>query len=272
MIKKIEHFNLKHISESGQCFRMNLIAGNEYGLVAYGKYLKLTQVDEEHVEFHCNEEEYKTIWTEYFDLSYDYKKIYMKLQSEDDIFLKEASSFGSGIRILKQEPYEALISFIISQNKNIPAIKSSIEKISKRYGNEIKVEETGEIYYSFPTPSAIAAATHEELRLAGLGYRDDYLIKTSQAIVDGLINLDELVHATHDHAVMELLKLHGVGIKVANCASLYGLHHIDAFPIDTWIKKILKEIYDNKFQVEKYEGYAGIVQQYMFYYMRNRSN
>lgn len=272
LIIKNKQLNLKHIAESGQCFRMNLL-GTEadgtvsYGVIAYGKFLKLTQLDEETVLFHCSEEEFQHIWNDYFDLEYDYNFIVEQLQAGDDSFLKSASEYGCGLRILKQEPFEALISFIISQNKNIPAIKSTIEKLSKAYGEEIVTEDG--IYYSFPTPRALADATKEDLRKTGLGYRDEYILRTSKAVAEKEIILEDLVTISHEESVEKLLSLHGVGIKVATCMSLYGLHHIEAFPIDTWIKRILTEIYSNEFNLALYEGYAGIVQQYMFYYMRD---
>ena len=268
MIKKIEHFNLKHIAESGQCFRMNPLNDKSYGIVAFNRFLKVTQIDEERVEFHCKEEEFNEIWKDYFHLDYDYKGIVEGLRKGDDIFLQEAVNYGGGLRILKQEPFEALISFIISQNKNIPAIKSSIERLSALYGDKIEAE--GNVYYTFPTPERLALAEKDVLRTTGLGYRDEYIINTSKAIINKEIDLNELIGMTHKEAVNALLTLHGVGVKVANCVSLYGLHHIDAFPIDLWIKRILKEIYNDNFQLELYEGYAGIVQQYMFYYMRNK--
>lgn len=270
MIKQYENFNLKHIAESGQCFRMNPLDEISFGIVSYGKFLKLTQIEEDKVDFDCSEEDFNNIWLDYFDLDYDYKSIVTKLQTDEDDFLRKASEYGYGLRILKQEPFEALISFIISQNKNIPAIKSSIERLSKMYGEEIHVPGSDSIYYTFPSPEKLANASNEDLRKTGLGYRDEYIIRTSRAVANGDIDLNALKHVGHSDAVEALLTLHGVGIKVANCASLYGLHYIDAFPIDTWIKRILNEIYDNKFDIKKYDGYAGIVQQYMFYYMRNR--
>ncbi len=248
---------------------MNPIENNTYYLIAHGRYLELTQIDESTVEFRCSEEEFHQVWKEYFDLTYDYKKIVENLINGDDDFLKKAVGYGRGIRILKQEPFEALISFIISQNKNIPAIKSCIEAICRQYGErKINKDFDGTEYYAFPTPEALAKAKCEELRQCKTGYRDQYIIRAAQAVAGGALDLDSLIKCSHEEAVEALQSIHGVGIKVANCVSLYGLHHIEAFPVDVWIKRILKDIYQDKFDLNAYQGYAGIVQQYMFYYIR----
>jgi N-glycosylase/DNA lyase len=240
-----------------------------YEMIAYGKYLELEQVDKDQVELFCSEEEYHEIWEEYFDLSYDYESIVNTLIEGEDPFLKEAAAYGRGIRILKQEPFEAMISFIISQNKNIPAIRSGIEAICARYGERIVIsEKSGKDYYAFPTPDALAKADKEELRRLKMGYRDEYIISAAKAVQKGEINLEYLKQIGFDEAVKALKGVHGIGDKVANCISLYGLHHIEGFPVDVWIKRVIDEIYHNKFEKEQYFGYAGIVQQYMFYYMR----
>ncbi|NLK26903.1 MAG: 8-oxoguanine DNA glycosylase [Clostridiales bacterium] len=270
MIIHNENLNIEQIAESGQCFRMNPIEKNTYSLIAYGRYLELKQIDESTVEFRCSEEEFKQLWKEYFDLTFNYKKIVDGLINGSDDFLKKAAEYGRGIRILKQEPFEALISFIISQNKNIPAIKSCIEAICKQYGErKINKELGGAEYYIFPRPEVLAQARCEDLRQCKTGYRDQYIIRAAQAVASGKLDLDSLIKCSHEEAVETLKSIHGVGIKVANCVSLYGLHHIEAFPVDVWIKKILKEIYQDKFDLNAYHGFAGIVQQYMFYYIRS---
>jgi N-glycosylase/DNA lyase len=269
MIITSKNLNIEHIAESGQCFRMNRIDDTTYYVIAFGRYIELKQIDEDKVDISCSEKDYNQIWKEYFDLEYDYNKIVTSLTKGEDEFLKSAALFGGGLRILKQEPFEALISFIISQNKNIPAIKRSIEKICCKYGDPIYEDKGGKVYYSFPTPERLANAKREELRETGLGYRDEYIIRSSMSIFNGDIDLYQLRNTKYEEAIVELLKLHGVGVKVANCVSLYGLHHIEVFPIDVWIARILKEIYNDNFDLNLYSGYAGIVQQYMFYYMRN---
>lgn len=270
MIIKNKYFSIQQIADSGQCFRMKQLSENHYSLVAYERYLELIQRDEDTIELSCSEEEYKQIWEDYFDLEYDYDAIIHKLTTGDDKFLMEAAGYGKGIRILRQEPFEMLISFIISQNKNIPSIKQCINRICEKYGKPVPASNCKEIYYSFPTPEELAKAEKDDLRSMKLGYRDDYIISAAKAVADGDLILSDLKHCKQEEAVSALKKIHGVGDKVANCICLYGLHHIEAFPVDVWIKKVLKEIYHNNFQPEKYHGYAGIVQQYMFYYIRNR--
>lgn len=272
-----ENFNIKQIADSGQCFRMNRIGDKDgqltYGLVALGKYLELRQIGEHVVELSCSEEEYELIWKDYFDLEYDYGKIVDELLKGEDSFLKSAVEYGRGIRILKQEPFEATISFIISQNKNIPAIKNCIEGICKRYGERRISRECKDVeYYTFPSPAVLASAEKEDLRALKTGYRDEYIIKASQAIATGEVDFSKLCRDNFDDVIKELRKLHGVGEKVANCIALYGLHHVEGFPVDVWILKVLEKIYHNNFDKMKYHGYAGIIQQYMFYYIRYLSS
>lgn len=269
MIIENNNFILEHIASSGQCFRMNRLNDSEFSLIAGSKYLKLRQVDNKRVELSCDTEEYDKFWSEYFDLNYDYEEVVGKLLSGEDEFLRKAADYGYGLRILKQELFEILITFIISQRKSIPAIKRCVEELSVKFGEERKDAFTGSIYYTFPTAEALSKASKETLRETGLGYRDVYVRGTAAAVINGDININSLPNLTFEEAVKELMRLPGVGIKVANCVALYGLHQIDAFPIDVWIERILKDIYDNQFETDRYKGYAGIVQQYMFYYIRS---
>jgi N-glycosylase/DNA lyase len=248
---------------------MNLIENNKYSLIAYGRYLELNQIAEDTVELSCEEAEYNLIWKEYFDMNYDYDAIVQSLKSGSDDFLKSAAEYGRGIRILQQEPFEAMISFIISQNKNIPAIKNCIEAISKRYGERRNSEVCGGAeYYTFPAAEVLAKANKEALRELKTGYRDEYIIRAAQAVADGTVVFEELKKSSYDEIKKALKCIHGVGEKVANCITLYGLHRVEVFPVDVWIARVIKDIYQDNFAQELYEGYAGIIQQYMFYYMR----
>lgn len=265
-----ENFNIEQIAESGQCFRMNYLEEGRYSLIAFGKYLELYQVDEDVVELSCSEAEYEELWKNYFDLEYDYRHLTDKLMNGKDTFLRSAAEYGKGIRILRQDFFEMMISFILSQNKNIPAIKSSVEALCQKYGSQIEGAPGREgSYYAFPTPEQLAGATKEELRALKVGYRDEYILQASLAVVNGQLNLNDIRSYSYTEAFKALKQIHGIGEKVANCICLYGLHHIEVFPIDVWIKRILSEVYRNEFDLKLYEGHAGIIQQYMFYYMRS---
>lgn len=264
-----KNFDLKQIAESGQCFRMTKMEENKYCLIAYEKYLELKQLEEDQIELCCSREQFNQVWEDYFDLNYDYDAVVQNLINGSDRFLCDAAEFGKGIRILRQEPFEMMISYIISQNKNIPAIKNCIEAICRQYGEKKLHSDTNTVYYTFPTPETLASAQKEELRSLKTGYRDEYIIKASEAVINGEIDLSYLKNCNYEDAIRILKSVHGIGEKVANCICLYGLHHIDVFPIDVWIARIIKEVYQNNFNPQIYTGYAGIVQQYMFYYIRN---
>ena len=269
MIVEITPFDLKQIAESGQCFRMNRIDEEKYSLIAYNRYLELRQIDDKRIELSCDDDTYHKIWEAYFDLAYHYDEIVGQLLQGDDLFLKNAVKFGGGIRILRQEPFEVLVSFIISQNKNIPAIKNCIELLCQHYGECRWDQVTGKAYYTFPTPKTLSMAAPQDLRALKTGYRDKYIIQAARMVEEGVLHLEHLMKLDLNIAVEELKKIPGVGDKVANCVALFGLHHIEAFPVDVWIGRVLNDIYGDQFDVNQYQGYAGIVQQYMFYYMRN---
>lgn len=271
MIIRSKNFNLEHISESGQCFRMDRIGEGRYSLIAFGRYTELTQISADQVEIGCSPKEYKNIWNDYFDLDRDYSCIVDRLVRGEDELLKKAVARGWGIRIVRQEPFEALISFIISQNKNIPGIKKCIKMLSERFGEKkISARYGGLAYHAFPTPEALAAAEMKDLRKTGLGYRDAYVKEAALSVLSGDIDMKELAKRTHEEAGAELQRLKGVGDKVACCISLYGLHHLDAVPRDTWIKHVENDLYGGKFDWKEYKDYAGVIQQYIFYYIRQK--
>ena len=265
----LTEFNIKQIADSGQCFRMYEIAPNHYGIPSADRYVEVIQHSERVIEFLCNEDEFHQYWIRYFDLETDYTSIIDSIKSGNDSFLKNAVSYGHGIRILHQDPFETMVSFILSQNKNIPAIRQSVDGLCQMFGHQIATDSLGLPVYSFPTPDKLAGTDLALLRQLKAGYRDQYIVNAANAVMDGLLNLNELSHMPADVAKKELLKINGIGEKVANCILLFGLHHIDVYPIDVWIKRIIDEIYHGDFDPSQYAGYAGIVQQYQFYYMRN---
>lgn len=265
MIIKVQNFDIKQIAESGQCFRINRTINSKYTVVALNKVLIIEQLSKDTIEVDCTEEDWNNIWYEYFDLSFNYDKIIKGVLSSDDIFLINAVNFGSGIRILKQDLFETLVSFIISQRKNISAIKICIEKLCKTFGEKIVYKNTE--YYLFPKPENLYQATLEQLMETGLGYRAKYIKNLAISIVNKNINLNYIKTLDYNNAINKLLELYGVGIKVANCVALFGLHKIEAFPIDVWISRIIYQYYNGNFDANLYKGYAGIIQQYMFYYV-----
>lgn len=264
----IPDLSMRQISESGQCFRMNQIAENRYALVAFGRYLEVEQVNDEFL-FACTQEEYVGIWREYFDLDNDYGQ-YRNTVSEQDSYLAAATAFGSGIRILHQDVWEMLISFIISQQNNIKRIRKCIETLCERFGEKMYVVNGGDTenaaYYTFPDVQSLAGVSEAELRACNLGYRSRYIISTANSILHGDVDLEAVKKMDYRQAREELLKLCGVGEKVADCICLFGLHHMDAFPVDTHIRKAIDKHYPAGFPFEKYSGYAGVMQQYIFYY------
>lgn len=268
MIKKnIKDFELSQICNSGQCFRMNQLNENKYSIIAYELYLEIEQMGDE-LFFSCTDDDYELIWHNYFDLDTDYG--YVKgLIDRNDEYMMKAASFGSGIRILKQDIWEMIITFIISQQNNIPRIRKCVQLISEQFGEE-RYNFNHEKYYTFPRLEALAKLETSDLKNCNLGYRSRYIIGTAKAISNGIIDFRELIRIDYETAKKELMKLYGVGIKVAECICLFALHHVEAFPIDTHINDVLTRYYSDGFPFERYQGYAGIVQQYAFYYEVNK--
>lgn len=267
MIKvQTSDLSIQKISESGQCFRMSRIEGERYALVAFGRYLEMEQRGDELI-LSCTEEDYNDVWKQYFDMESDYGR-YRNAVPEQDDYLTKAAAFGCGIRILRQDVWEMLISFLISQQNNIKRIRKCIETLCERYGEKKSVESSAGsgIYYTFPDVETLARVSEEELRACNLGYRSRYIVGTSNSILKREVDLDALRDMDYIHAKSELLKLSGVGEKVADCICLFGLHHMDAFPVDTHIRKAMDTHYPSGFPFEQYAGYAGVMQQYIFYY------
>lgn len=260
-------FSIPQICESGQCFRLDPAGGDTYELIAGDRWLGIRAGEEETVLF-CTQEEYEEFWKRYFDLETDYQQ-YLDRISGDDLYLTEAARFGSGIRILRQDTWEMIITFILSQQNNIPRIKGLIRAVSEKYGQKMEAWD-GTLYDAFPTPGRLAEASEEELRALKLGYRSRYICGTARMITNGEVKLDELQNMGHPEARTELMRLPGIGGKVADCICLFALHQMDAFPVDTHIQKVLDARYGGKFPFDKYKGCAGVMQQYIFYYDLNR--
>ena len=262
MIQNLKNFDLKQIEESGQCFRMKMTDDSHAVVVARGKILEIRHVTGDTFEFDCSGEDFDNIWYDYFDLGTDYEAFISTIPKKD-LFLQKAAQAGRGIRILRQDPFETLITFIISQRKSIPAIKTSVERLCRICGNLIT-----DGIYAFPEAGALADLSESDLSSCALGYRAPYVRNAAEMVCRGGFDLSA-ASQLEDKALLERLKtLKGVGDKVANCVMLFAYHRTGAFPVDVWISRIVDEYYQGHFPLDRYEGYAGIMQQYMFYYRK----
>lgn len=276
VLENFKSFEPKHIFECGQCFRWNMQKDNSYTGIFKDNVLNVKKENNKIIFKGMCKQSIIKVCTEYFDLDTNYEKIKSTL-SQVDSYLKESIEYGQGIRILNQDLWETVISFIISANNNIPRIKGIIERISKAYGNEIIYDNN--TYYTFPTPEQLGKANVEDLRKLGLGFRDKRVYDTTKMVLNGDIKLEELEREENIEILREkLLTLPGVGPKVADCIMLFGLKKFEVFPIDVWVRRVMNELYIkncdetkvNKKEIEKlaeqkYSNLAGLAQQYLFY-------
>lgn len=276
----ITDFELKHIFECGQCFRWKKEEDGSYtGVTKFGvmnikKDKNIVKIEGEFT--YDDIDKLKNEINEYLDLNCNYSEIKKILEKDDENMLK-AIKYGYGIRILNQDPWEMLISYIISAANNIPRISKTIENISKEYGKKILFN--GNTYYMFPTPEELRLASVEDLRKLNLGFRDKYVYNATKLVADKIINLEDIMKMDYKEAKNELIKIDGVGEKVANCILLFSMKKTEAFPADTWIKKVMEQLYNESkdikkiatFAEKKFGKYGGIAQQYLFYYMRSNS-
>ena len=256
-----ESLDIVKTFECGQCFRWNADENGAYRGVVYGHYAEVCVEDG---TVYITSDAPETLWTEYFDLGTDYACISSAFTGE---YLKACTEYGMGIRILRQEPWETLCSFIISQCNNIARIKGIVERLCQTFGDELRFDR--HTYYSFPGPEKLACLLPEDLAPLRCGYRASYLIDAARSVCSGQIELESLISADAAGAKKALLGISGVGEKVANCVVLFGLYHMEAFPIDVWIRRALKEHFPSDFDPACLGQYAGLAQQYIFYYARS---
>lgn len=280
VIENVKSFEPKDIFECGQCFRWNKQDDGSYIGVFRNNVIEVRKEGENVIFEGVCEGDIKKICTEYFDLDTDYEEIKIKLSKIDDN-LKQSVEYGTGIRILKQDLWETIISFIISANNNIPRIKGIIERISAKYGEKIIYKNKE--YYTFPSMEALKKASVEDLRALGLGFRDKRVYDTTKILSSKEITLEELEKESDTDILREkLMCLPGVGAKVADCIMLFSLKKFNVFPVDVWVRRVMNELYlheedENKISKdllqnlakEKYDKLAGLAQQYLFYMRRN---
>ena len=267
-IRITDDFNLGKIAESGQCFRWKKTDGATWRIIAGDRCLHASVLGGGRYRFDCTENAFQECWARYFDLDENYQKIRERVSPAGDPFLRAACEQGKGIRILRQDPWETLITFIISQNRNIPAIRRSVELLSSMCGSRLYDSMNTE-YHAFPTPEQLSSLTVTQLTECRLGYRWKYVHAAAETIQQGKFCLEEIRHRNCEETIRELTSLYGIGEKVANCIALFGFHQLDAFPRDVWINRVLANEYPDGYPFEQYSPYNGVYQQYMFAYYRS---
>lgn len=282
-IDGVRDFDTDHIFDCGQCFRWERNDDGSYSGIAFGKMARIAyeKNEERLLIYGASEEDFADVWRSYLDLDRNYADIKAELVEKDEV-IAEAINFGNGIRILNQEKWETLLSFIISQNNNIPRIKKCINSLAETLGKCAGTFE-GKMYYSLPSPEVLAAATLDDLAPCRLGYRAKYLIETAKRVhSEGMASLEALgdCRLSAKETCEALRSYCGVGPKVANCIALFAMGKMDSFPIDVWVRKVMNTMYgidenDMKtmaeFAEKNFGRYGGIAQQYLFYYITHNN-
>lgn len=258
-----DHLNLDQIAASGQCFSWVKRGEQQYAIESAGRYVEAALCGGQ-LRLSCGQPDYDIFWRGYFDLDTDYGAFLRRIPAHDAC-LTGAARYGAGVRILRQDFWEMMVSFLISQNNNIPRITGCLRRLRETYGRPLP--EAPAAGAAFPRPDELAGATEDDFRALGLGYRARYLAAMVQRMKDGgLEKLARSLSEVSDDEVREaLLSFTGVGRKVADCIALYGLHRLDMFPVDTHIKGILARHYPDGFPFDDYTGCRGVMQQYLFY-------
>lgn len=261
-----DDFDLDKILDSGQCFRPCRVQSGEYRFITGSQLLYLRPLGEGEYQAKCAPGEWERTWRPYFDLERSYGSLRRRWAGQAG-FAQQALDYGQGIRVLRQDPWEMLITFILSQRKSIPAIRTGVELLAERFG---QVVDTGTERVSlFPSPAQLAAAAESDLRDCGLGYRTRYIQHAAQAVVSGALDLKSLALLPDETLLAKLMEMDGVGKKVANCVALFGYGRTALAPIDVWIARLIQEDFDGQDPFPQYGAEAGILQQYFFYYKRN---
>ena len=290
LIEEVKNFKLKHIFECGQIFRFWEVEENDFIVIAFGKLIEVKEEGSNIIIYNTTEDEFYTIWLRYFDLDRDYSDI--KEELSKDPLLKKSLEFGYGVRVLNQDPFEMLISFIISARNNIPSIKKTVNKISTKWGKEINYK--GNTYYAFPSIEEIKDVSLEEIQETGASFRSKYILDTIKNVYNASINevsdgnadeessylkydLNYIRSLSDDECHSALQSFKGVGSKVADCIMLFSMEKTSAFPVDVWVKRAMIHFYGaedsslNKIRIfgrNKFGKLAGFAQQYLFYYAR----
>lgn len=284
-----DDFSLEKMADCGQCFRAVCLPDGSYRFISRGQVLNIREQAPHQFQVSCSEAEWKEFWRDYFDLSRVYSRIredcLLRFDREEEApfgqvscgmtapdtvsdaavrFLTQAEQAGRGLRILRQDPWEMLVTFIISQRKNIPAIRQAVEKLAVLYGHPVK-----EMLFTFPTPEELGRASETDLRAAGLGYRAPYVKDAADKVLSGELDLEALGMLDDEALFEKLMTVKGVGKKVANCICLFGFGRTSRAPVDVWIERAIN-LCGGVDPFPAFGEYAGIMQQYAFYYMTHQ--
>ena len=265
LIEIRDDFDLEKISLSGQCFRVRKFDNGVYRFVTGDKSVYIQKAENQRFSVSCSMNEWKEIWSSYFDLNRCYKDIFDR-ECDKHPFIHKAMVYSQGLRILRQNPWEMLITFIISQRKNIPSISRAVEMLASKYGHSIDTEY--ETFYSFPSPQEMACISADELMECSLGYRTPYILDAIHQVLTGSLDLDALSVFSDDKLLEELQTIYGVGKKVANCVALFAYGRMACVPIDVWISRAIQNDCKGESPFYLFKENAGIIQQYVFYYKK----
>ena len=260
-ITDVHDLDLAQTLDCGQSFRWKPQDDGSFHGVAYGKSVTVSLDKTDMYIENATADDFKNIWYSYFDFSLDYGKIREEISTIHPV-LNEAAKYAPGIRILRQEPFEALCTFIISQNNNIKRIKGIVQRLCENFGEEISPGD-----FAFPTPQKMAELSADDLAPLRAGFRNRYLIDAAQKVYSGEVDLESCRTLDYEQARKELMKITGVGVKVADCTLLFGLHRIEAFPVDVWMKRAMEKLFPGMMPSD-FGDCAGIAQQYIFHYSR----
>lgn len=269
-----DDFSLRKIADCGQCFRALGLGGNLWRFITGSHILHMRELGGGIFDADCSKVEWNSVWSDYFDLGTDYAAVRDRIPARDR-YLTRCAAAGRGIRLLRQDPWEALVSFIISQRKTIPAIRRCIEALCETFGKEalrngeidsVSAQPEGAPQYFFPSAESLARASASALAACGLGYRVPYVAGAARSVADGALDLSACRRMDDDTLFATLMNLHGVGEKVANCVCLFGFHRTSRAPVDVWIRRVIDRNYHGKNPFRRYGADAGILQQYMFYH------
>ena len=262
-----DDLDLDKILESGQCFRPHKRADGWYCFVSGQHLLYIKLQGSGAFSVRCEPGMWQAFWQDYFDLGRSYAALRGKLNGQDN-FLQSAMEYGKGIRVLRQDAWEMLVSFIISQRKSIPAIRTAVNLLAQRYGEPLHTEQS-ETVYAFPTAEALCRAGEQALQQCGLGYRTRYVLHAAQQAADGTLNMQQLAALPDEALFARLMELDGVGKKVANCVCLFGYGRVGRVPVDVWIERLIRDEFSGHDPFPQFGPEAGIVQQYLFFYKRS---